>query len=133
MGVTSSTETFQSHNGFGVHHNVCHSYRKASSSYKRLPCSVREHNDQVMIKLFLEMNIFLQTSTSVLFQSCWNKDPNNRPSMEQVVKEISHLFQFFPDEIPPLEYPNPIDLIDAGGKNANDKSLCYLYNLRHVK
>ena len=79
------------------------------------------------------MNIFLQTSTSVLFQSCWNKDPNNRPSMEQVVKEISHLFQFFPDEIPPLEYPNPIDLIDAGGKNANDKSLCYLYNLRHVK
>jgi hypothetical protein len=53
--------------------------------------------------------------------------------MEQVVKEISHLFQFFPDEIPPLEYPNPIDLIDAGGKNANDISLCYLYNLRHVE
>lgn len=133
MGVTSSTETFQSHNGFGVHHNVGHSYRKASSSYKRLPCSLREHNDQVMIKLFLEMFIFLQTSTSVFFQSCWNKDPNNRPSMEQVVKEISHLFQFFPDEIPPLEYPNPIDLIDAGGKNANDISLCYLYNLRHVE
>jgi hypothetical protein len=50
------------------------------------------------------------------FLSCWNKDPNNRPSMEQVVKEISHLFQFFPDEIPPLEYPNQSDLIDAGGK-----------------
>lgn len=36
--------------------------------------------------------------------------------MEQVVKEISHLFQFFPDEIPPLEYPNQSDLIEAGGK-----------------
>ncbi len=35
--------------------------------------------------------------------------------MEQVVKEISHLFQFFPDEVTPLEYPNPMDLIDAGG------------------
>lgn len=35
--------------------------------------------------------------------------------MEQVVKEISHLFQFFPNEVEPLEYPNQSDLVDAGG------------------
>ncbi|KAI9552974.1 hypothetical protein GHT06_020860 [Daphnia sinensis] len=51
--------------------------------------------------------------------SCWNKDPHNRPSMEQVVKEISHLFQFFPDEVEPLEYPNQSDLVDAGGASSD--------------
>ncbi len=30
--------------------------------------------------------------------------------MEQVVKEMSHLFQFFPEEIPPLEYPDQTDM-----------------------
>ena len=30
--------------------------------------------------------------------------------MEQVVKEMSHLFQFFPKEIPPLEYPDQTDM-----------------------
>lgn len=37
--------------------------------------------------------------------------------MEEVVKEMSHLFQFFPEEIPPLNYPylEPIDAADKGG------------------
>jgi len=35
--------------------------------------------------------------------------------MEEVVKEMSHLFQFFPEEIPPLNYPEPIDSTDIGG------------------
>ena len=26
--------------------------------------------------------------------------------MEVVVKEMSHVFQFFPEEVQPLEYPN---------------------------
>ena len=43
--------------------------------------------------------------------------------MEQVVKEISHLFQFFPDEVTPLEYPSQIDLTDAGGN--------YLYRYKY--
>lgn len=34
--------------------------------------------------------------------------------MEQVVKEISHLFQFFPEEIEPLKYPNKG--LDADGE-----------------
>ena len=35
--------------------------------------------------------------------------------METVVKEMSHLFQFFPDEVEPLKYPPQIDLIENGG------------------
>lgn len=35
--------------------------------------------------------------------------------MEQVVKDMSHLFQFFPDEVAPLEYPDSIELIDNAG------------------
>lgn len=37
--------------------------------------------------------------------------------MEEVVKEMSHLFQFFPEDIPPLNYPDPIDSTDTGGIN----------------
>lgn len=37
--------------------------------------------------------------------------------MEQVVKEMSHLFQFFPKEVAPLGLPaNQLDAIDVGSK-----------------
>ncbi len=35
--------------------------------------------------------------------------------MEVVVKEMSHLFQFFPDEVQPLQYPSHQDLVDQTG------------------
>lgn len=35
--------------------------------------------------------------------------------MEQVVKEISHLFEFFPKEVAPLEYPSQSEVNDAEG------------------
>ena len=35
--------------------------------------------------------------------------------MEIVVKEMSHLFQFFPEQVSPLEYPDQIDLQDNAG------------------
>ena len=35
--------------------------------------------------------------------------------MGVVVKEMSHLFQFFPDEVQPLQYPSHQDLVDQTG------------------
>jgi len=36
--------------------------------------------------------------------------------MEVVVKEMSHVFQFFPEEVQPLEYPNVHqDVVDQTG------------------
>ena len=37
--------------------------------------------------------------------------------METVVKEMSHLFQFFPDEVQPLIYRPLIDHADSLGKS----------------
>lgn len=45
--------------------------------------------------------------------------------METVVKEMSHLFQFFPDEVQPLEYPVVIDPIDSPG-NLNSSKRAHL-------
>ena len=49
--------------------------------------------------------------------------------MEEVVKEMSHLFQFFPEEIPPLNYPDPIDSTDNGGIDFKLQSVNIMYVL----
>ena len=55
--------------------------------------------------------------------SCWDKDPDRRPSMEQVVKEMSHLFQFFPDEVDSLKYPNQSGPLDVESELDSLKTL----------
>lgn len=43
--------------------------------------------------------------------------------MEQVVKEMSHLFQFFPDEVDPLKYPNQSGPLDVESELDSLKTL----------
>ncbi|XP_065584874.1 mitogen-activated protein kinase kinase kinase 7-like isoform X2 [Artemia franciscana] len=38
-----------------------------------------------------------------LMLSCWDKDPERRPSMAEIVKLMSHLYQFFPGGDEPLK------------------------------
>uniref|UniRef100_A0A8C2C8N6 Mitogen-activated protein kinase kinase kinase 7 n=2 Tax=Cyprinus carpio TaxID=7962 RepID=A0A8C2C8N6_CYPCA len=40
-----------------------------------------------------------------LMTRCWSKDPSQRPSMEEIVKIMSHLMRFFPGSEEPLQYP----------------------------
>ncbi|XP_048841363.1 mitogen-activated protein kinase kinase kinase 7 isoform X1 [Brienomyrus brachyistius] len=40
-----------------------------------------------------------------LMTRCWSKDPSQRPSMEEIVKIMTHLMQFFPGYEEPLQYP----------------------------
>nr|XP_043904866.1 mitogen-activated protein kinase kinase kinase 7 isoform X2 [Solea senegalensis] len=40
-----------------------------------------------------------------LMTRCWSKDPSQRPSMEEIVKMMSHLMRYFPDFNEPLQYP----------------------------
>ncbi|XP_060128582.1 mitogen-activated protein kinase kinase kinase 7 isoform X2 [Podarcis muralis] len=40
-----------------------------------------------------------------LMTRCWSKDPSQRPSMEEIVKIMTHLMQYFPGAEEPLQYP----------------------------
>ncbi|MBN3283439.1 M3K7 kinase, partial [Polyodon spathula] len=40
-----------------------------------------------------------------LMTRCWSKDPSQRPSMEEIVKIMTHLMQYFPGSDEPLQYP----------------------------
>ncbi|XP_026522360.1 mitogen-activated protein kinase kinase kinase 7 isoform X8 [Notechis scutatus] len=40
-----------------------------------------------------------------LMTRCWSKDPSQRPSMEEIVKIMTHLMQYFPGADEPLQYP----------------------------
>ncbi|XP_044283562.1 mitogen-activated protein kinase kinase kinase 7 isoform X5 [Varanus komodoensis] len=40
-----------------------------------------------------------------LMTRCWSKDPSQRPSMEEIVKIMTHLMQYFPRADEPLQYP----------------------------
>uniref|UniRef100_A0A4W4EAA7 Mitogen-activated protein kinase kinase kinase 7 n=1 Tax=Electrophorus electricus TaxID=8005 RepID=A0A4W4EAA7_ELEEL len=40
-----------------------------------------------------------------LMTRCWSKDPSQRPSMEEIVKIMSHLMAYFPGWEEPLQYP----------------------------
>jgi len=48
--------------------------------------------------------------------------------METVVKEMSHLFQFFPDEVQPLKYPAPIDTADNLGNCSSNRFISFCYH-----
>ncbi|XP_065587078.1 mitogen-activated protein kinase kinase kinase 7 isoform X2 [Cyrtonyx montezumae] len=40
-----------------------------------------------------------------LMTRCWSKDPSQRPSMEEIVKIMTHLMRYFPGADEPLQYP----------------------------
>ncbi|XP_036104250.1 mitogen-activated protein kinase kinase kinase 7 isoform X2 [Molossus molossus] len=40
-----------------------------------------------------------------LMTRCWSKDPSLRPSMEEIVKIMTHLMRYFPGADEPLQYP----------------------------
>ncbi|XP_051510913.1 mitogen-activated protein kinase kinase kinase 7-like isoform X3 [Myxocyprinus asiaticus] len=40
-----------------------------------------------------------------LMTRCWSKDPSQRPSMEEIVKIMTHLMKYFPGSEEPLQYP----------------------------
>ncbi|XP_062266842.1 mitogen-activated protein kinase kinase kinase 7 isoform X2 [Platichthys flesus] len=40
-----------------------------------------------------------------LMTRCWSKDPSQRPSMEEIVKIMTHLMKYFPGSDVPLQYP----------------------------
>ncbi|XP_069052452.1 mitogen-activated protein kinase kinase kinase 7 isoform X1 [Lepisosteus oculatus] len=40
-----------------------------------------------------------------LMTRCWSKDPSQRPSMEEIVKIMTHLMRYFPGSDEPLHYP----------------------------
>uniref|UniRef100_A0A3B4AXG0 Mitogen-activated protein kinase kinase kinase 7 n=1 Tax=Periophthalmus magnuspinnatus TaxID=409849 RepID=A0A3B4AXG0_9GOBI len=40
-----------------------------------------------------------------LMTRCWSKDPSQRPSMEEIVKIMTHLMDYFPGSDEPLQYP----------------------------
>ncbi|KAJ8008938.1 hypothetical protein DPEC_G00083610 [Dallia pectoralis] len=39
-----------------------------------------------------------------LMTRCWSKDPSQRPSMEEIVKIMTHLMRCFPGSVEPLQY-----------------------------
>ncbi|KAM4040304.1 mitogen-activated protein kinase kinase kinase 7 isoform 1-T1 [Anomaloglossus baeobatrachus] len=51
-----------------------------------------------------------------LMTRCWSKDPPQRPSMEEIVKIMTHLMQYFPGADESLQYP--CQYSDGGQSNS---------------
>uniref|UniRef100_A0A8C6VQW9 Mitogen-activated protein kinase kinase kinase 7 n=1 Tax=Nothobranchius furzeri TaxID=105023 RepID=A0A8C6VQW9_NOTFU len=51
-----------------------------------------------------------------LMTRCWSKDPSQRPSMEEIVKIMTHLMKYFPGSDEPLQYP--YQYLDEGQSNS---------------
>ncbi|XP_053317031.1 mitogen-activated protein kinase kinase kinase 7 isoform X2 [Spea bombifrons] len=51
-----------------------------------------------------------------LMTRCWSKDPPQRPSMEEIVKIMTHLMQYFPGADEALQYP--CQYLDEGQSNS---------------
>ncbi|XP_004605728.1 mitogen-activated protein kinase kinase kinase 7 isoform X2 [Sorex araneus] len=51
-----------------------------------------------------------------LMTRCWSKDPSQRPSMEEIVKIMTHLMRYFPGADEPLQYP--CQFSDEGQSNS---------------
>ncbi|CAH2252579.1 mitogen-activated kinase kinase kinase 7 isoform X3 [Pelobates cultripes] len=51
-----------------------------------------------------------------LMTLCWSKDPPQRPSMEEIVKIMTHLMQYFPGADESLKYP--FQYMDEGQSNS---------------
>jgi hypothetical protein len=48
--------------------------------------------------------------------SCWDKNPANRPSMEEVVRIMSQLFPFFRGHDEPVQYPSEVSAPSSEGE-----------------
>uniref|UniRef100_H2MUJ3 Mitogen-activated protein kinase kinase kinase 7 n=1 Tax=Oryzias latipes TaxID=8090 RepID=H2MUJ3_ORYLA len=59
-----------------------------------------------------------------LMTRCWSKDPSQRPSMEEIVKIMSHLMKYFPESDVPLQYPYLYS--DDGQINSATSTVSYL-------
>ncbi|XP_020792627.1 mitogen-activated protein kinase kinase kinase 7 isoform X1 [Boleophthalmus pectinirostris] len=59
-----------------------------------------------------------------LMTRCWSKDPSQRPSMEEIVKIMTHLMNFFPGSDEPLQYPYQYS--DEGQSNSATSSGSYV-------
>uniref|UniRef100_A0A3Q3X3G7 Mitogen-activated protein kinase kinase kinase 7 n=1 Tax=Mola mola TaxID=94237 RepID=A0A3Q3X3G7_MOLML len=59
-----------------------------------------------------------------LMTRCWSKDPSQRPSMEEIVKIMTHLMKYFPGSDEPLQYPYQYS--DEGQSNSATSTGSYL-------
>lgn len=60
-----------------------------------------------------------------LMTRCWSKDPSQRPSMEEIVKIMTHLMNYFPGSDVPLQYPYQYS--DEGQSSATSSGSCVEY------
>ncbi|XP_034755873.1 mitogen-activated protein kinase kinase kinase 7 isoform X1 [Etheostoma cragini] len=61
-----------------------------------------------------------------LMTRCWSKDPSQRPSMEEIVKIMTHLMKYFQDSDEPLQYPYQYS--DEGQSNSATSTGSYVDN-----
>ncbi|XP_029966274.1 mitogen-activated protein kinase kinase kinase 7 isoform X2 [Salarias fasciatus] len=59
-----------------------------------------------------------------LMTRCWSKDPSQRPSMEEIVKIMTHLMKYFPGYDEPLQYP--YQYLDEGQSNSATSTGSYV-------
>uniref|UniRef100_A0AAQ6AR98 Mitogen-activated protein kinase kinase kinase 7 n=1 Tax=Amphiprion ocellaris TaxID=80972 RepID=A0AAQ6AR98_AMPOC len=59
-----------------------------------------------------------------LMTRCWSKDPSQRPSMEEIVKIMTHLMKYFPGFDEPLQYPYQYS--DEGQSNSATSTGSYI-------
>ncbi|XP_042156594.1 mitogen-activated protein kinase kinase kinase 7-like isoform X3 [Oncorhynchus tshawytscha] len=59
-----------------------------------------------------------------LMTRCWSKDPSQRPSMEEIVKIMTHLMRCFPGSDEPLQYPYQYS--DEGQSNSASSAGSYV-------
>ncbi|CAK6975589.1 mitogen-activated protein kinase kinase kinase 7 [Scomber scombrus] len=59
-----------------------------------------------------------------LMTRCWSKDPSQRPSMEEIVKIMTHLMRYFPGSDEPLQYPYQYS--DDGQSNSATSTGSYM-------
>ncbi|KAM3861261.1 mitogen-activated protein kinase kinase kinase 7 [Diretmus argenteus] len=59
-----------------------------------------------------------------LMTRCWSKDPSQRPSMEEIVKIMTHLMRYFPGSEEPLQYPYQYS--DEGQSNSATSTGSYV-------
>ncbi|XP_035534328.1 mitogen-activated protein kinase kinase kinase 7 isoform X2 [Morone saxatilis] len=59
-----------------------------------------------------------------LMTRCWSKDPSQRPSMEEIVKIMTHLMKYFPGSDEPLQYP--YQYLDEGQSNSATSTGSYV-------
>ncbi|XP_047243647.1 mitogen-activated protein kinase kinase kinase 7 isoform X2 [Girardinichthys multiradiatus] len=59
-----------------------------------------------------------------LMTRCWSKDPSQRPSMEEIVKIMTHLMKYFPGSDESLQYPYQYS--DEAQSNSANSTVSYM-------